>query len=47
MLKYSSANRKPCSMCKKCETCVKNNETESEFDENINKLIIGLFDLKS
>jgi L-lactate utilization protein LutB len=47
MLKYSSTLKRPCTNCKRCDKCTENLPVEIEFDETLNKLIIGLFHLKS
>jgi len=47
MLRYSSTPKRPCSNCRRCESCQKSKDIELEFDETLNKLIVGLFNLKS
>lgn len=47
MLRYSSTSKRPCSNCRRCESCQKSKDIEVEFDETLNKLIVGLFNLQS
>ena len=46
MLRYSTTMKRPCLGCQRCEKCADNFPIEIEFDEAINKLILGLFELE-
>ena len=45
MLKYSSSNRSPCQSCTRCDRCLEILPMEVEFAEEVNRLVVGLFQL--